>query len=93
MSILFITGKKSSILGLERDKGNPRYVKGKLPIEHFNLAARICMISVHVLIGTIADLSKLTLKPVNIVECRMRFLSYSTYVSDAGIMSIVSSAY
>ena len=58
LSILLMTGAKSSILGLTRVRGSPKYyVKGKAPMEHPREVAKISILTGEMLIGTIADFS------------------------------------
>jgi hypothetical protein len=45
-------------------KGSPRYVKGKLPLEQPKVLDSTSNLSSDTFIGTIIDLSKFTLRPV-----------------------------
>ena len=56
LSILIISGDISSILGLVVPKGNPRYVKGIVPMDQPKVAAKCCVLSGVTLIGIIEDL-------------------------------------
>ena len=65
LSILWSIGTKSSFLALTKLSGIPKYVIGNVPVVHPRTAARTFICSSSTLIGTITDLPKLTLSPVN----------------------------
>jgi hypothetical protein len=56
LSHLETRGRNSSTFGFERPRGKPRYVKGRIPIEHPKVWAREFILSVLILIGIIRDL-------------------------------------
>jgi hypothetical protein len=53
-------------LGFDKPKGNPKYVKGRDPMEHPKVWAKEFILSVSILIGIIRDLAKFTLRPVEV---------------------------
>ena len=67
LSILWSMGTNSSFLGLTKLSGIPKYVIGNVPMLHPSPAASELMFSSSTLIGTMTDLPKLILSPVNIL--------------------------
>ena len=69
-----MSGRKSSTLGLLMPMGSPNYVKGNDPVAHPNVLARCTSFLLLMLMGTINDLEKLILRPVeSLKDCRIPF--------------------
>lgn len=93
LSHLVTSGRKSSILGLVSPRGSPRYVNGRLPIEHPKVAARCLVLSSVRLIGTNMDLAKLTLSPVEAAKVLSSAFRMRSYLPHPSMMIRVSLAY
>jgi hypothetical protein len=73
--------------------GSPKYVKGNDPVAHPKVLARCTSFSLLMLMGTIIDLEKLILRPVeSLKNYRIPFKKKSCGAEASRMMS-VSSAY
>jgi hypothetical protein len=85
--------RKSSTLGLVNPRGSPRYVKGRLPVEHLKVVARYLSFCSDKLIGTIMDLEKFTFNPVVEAKQPSRAFKKNSCLPHPSMMINVSFAY
>ena len=68
-------------------------MKGRLPLEHPKVAARVSNFASERFIGTIMDLLKLTFSPVNVEKLLIRDFMKNNCLTSPSITIKVSSAY
>jgi hypothetical protein len=79
--------------GFAKPSGNPKYVKGKVPVEQPKVFARKCSFCSLTFMGSIMDFFKLTLKPVASEKVLITYLRKVRCLVSPSSTIKVSSAY